>query len=53
MATEPKTAGAGVVLETSFPIFIRLMAISSERGMPSRFFGCWDWDAMVKRKECA
>ena len=44
----PKTAGAGVMLEASFPMFTTLMAISSERGTPSRSFGCWGRGAMAK-----
>ena len=44
----PKTAGAGVMLDASFPMFTRPMATSSERIAPSRFAGCLDLSAMVE-----
>ena len=44
----PKTAGAGVMLEASFPMFTRPMAISSERTTPSRLVGCLDLSVMAK-----
>ena len=43
----PKTAGAGVMLDASFPIFTRPMAISSKRIPPSRFVGCLGLLVMV------
>ena len=50
IVTTPKTAGAGVMLEASFPMFTRPMATSSERIAPSRFFGCLDLSAMLECK---
>ena len=47
----PKTAGAGVILEASFPIFTRPMATSSERMAPSRFVGCLDLSVMVETQD--
>ena len=47
IVTTPKTAGAGVMLEASFPMFTRPMATSSERIALSRFFGCLDLSVMV------
>ena len=44
----PKTAGAGVMLDASFPMFTRLMATSSERIAPSRFIGCLDLSVMIE-----
>ena len=49
MAT-PKTAGAGVMLDASFPMFTRPMATSSERMAPLRFVGCLDCSVMVGRQ---
>ena len=46
----PKTAGAGVILDASFPMFTRLIATSSETIAPSRFVGCLDLSAMVETK---
>ena len=46
----PKTAGAGVMLDASFPMFTRPMATSSERIALSRPFGCLDFSAMVERQ---
>ena len=46
----PKTAGAGVMLEASFPMFTRPMAISSERITPSLFFGSLDFLVMVETR---
>ena len=44
----PKTAGAGVMLDASFPMFTRPMATSSDRIAPSRFTGCLDLLVMVE-----
>ena len=44
----PKTAGAGVMLDASFPVFNRPMATSSERIAPSRFVGCLDLSVIVE-----
>ena len=43
----PKTAGAGVALEASFPMFTRPMATSSERIARLRFF---ELSVMVERQ---
>ena len=48
IATTPKTAGAGVMLEASFPMFTRPRATSNERIAPSCFFGCLDLSVMVE-----
>ena len=48
MVATPKTAGAGVMLEASFPMFTKPMATSSERIAPSRLFGCLDFSVMVE-----
>ena len=48
MPTTPKTAGAGVMLEASFPIFTKPMATSSERTAASRLFCCLDLSVMVE-----
>ena len=48
MATEPKAALAGVMLETSFARFSASMAMSNEDRKPSGPFGCWDLVAMVE-----
>jgi len=48
MLTEPKTALAGVMLESSFARFSPLMATSSEERTPSHPFGRLDLSAMVE-----
>ena len=59
IVTTPKTAGAGVMLEASFPMFTRPIATSSERIAASRLFCCLDLSVMVEtrgrvlRKGCA
>ena len=50
IAATPKTAGAGVMLDASFPMFNRSMATSSEKIAPSRFDGCLDLSVMVEVK---
>jgi len=45
--TVPKTALAGVMLETSFARFKASMAIFSEERTPSRPFGRWEPGAMA------
>jgi len=47
--TEPNTALAGVMLESSFARFKPSMATSSEERTPSRPFGRWDLSTMVER----
>jgi len=47
MATEPKTALAGVILESSLARFRPSMAMFSEERPPSRPFGCWDVSVMI------
>ena len=49
MATEPKTAMAGVMLETSFARFSPSMVIFNEEITPSLPFGLWDSSVMVGR----
>ena len=49
IVTTPKTVGAGVMLEASFPMFTRLMATSSERIAASRLVCCLDLPVMVER----
>ena len=50
MLTEPKTALAGVELETSFARFVTSMiAFSKERVLSSRF-GRWDFGFMVENR---
>ena len=44
----PKTAGAGVMLEASLPMFTRQIATSSERIVSSRLFGCLNLFVMVE-----
>ena len=48
IATEPKTALAGVMLEISLARFRPSMAMFSEERTPSCPFGCWDLSAMVE-----
>ena len=48
MATEPKTALAGVMLEISLARFRPSMAMFSEERTPSRPLGCWDLSVMVE-----
>ena len=48
IVARPKTAGAGVMLEASFPMLTRPMATSSERIAPSRFVGCLDLSVIVE-----
>ena len=45
--TVPKTALAGVMLETSFARFIASMATFSEEIVPPRSFGRWDIASMI------
>ena len=47
IATTPKTAGAGVMLDASFPMFTRPIATSSERIAPLCFVGCFVFLVMV------
>ena len=49
IVTTPKTAGAGVILDASFPMFTRSIATSSERITPLRLFGCLESSVMVER----
>ena len=51
MVTEPKTALAGVMLETSFARFRVSMATFSKERAPSRPFGRWDLAAMVEMQD--
>ena len=51
IVTTSKTAGAGVMLEASFPMFTRPMATSSERIPPLRFFGWLDLSVMVEKQD--
>ena len=46
--TQPKTAFAGVILETSFARFMASMAAFSEEMTPSRPFGGWELASMVE-----
>jgi len=46
----PKTALAGVILETSFATFMASMATFSEERIPPRSFGRWDLVSMAKSK---
>lgn len=46
--TEPKTALAGVMLETSFARFMVSMAVFSEEIAPSRGLGCLELVSMVE-----
>jgi len=46
--TEPKTALAGVILETSFARFMVSMATFNEEMAPSRPFGCWGLASIVE-----
>ena len=48
MATEPKTALAGVMLESSLARFRASMAIFREERAESRPFGRWDLVAIVE-----
>ena len=48
MATEPKTALAGVMFESSLARFRPSIAIFSEERTPSRPFGRWDLSVMVE-----
>jgi len=51
--TDPKTALAGVILETSFARFMVSMATFNAEMAPSRSFGRWDSASMVgARKRC-
>jgi len=62
MLTVPKTALAGVMLETSFARFRASIAMFSEERAPSRPFGCWDlvaiidvqgsWETVARREGC-
>ena len=47
--TEPKTALAGVILETSFARFMASMAMFNEERVPSRPFGRWVLAAIVEK----
>ena len=46
--TEPKTALAGVMLETSFARFMASMATFNEERVPARLFDRWNFASMVQ-----
>ena len=46
--TDPNTALAGVILETSFARFMASMAMFNEEMAPSRPFGRWGLASMVE-----
>ena len=48
---EPKTALAGVILETSFARFKASMAAFSAEMVPSCSLGCWVLDSMVETRD--
>ena len=48
--TDPKTALAGVMLETSFARFMASMAVFSDEIASSRRFGCLELEAMVETR---
>jgi len=48
MLTDPKTALAGVILETSFARFMASMAMFNEEMVPSCPFGCWGLAAIIE-----
>ena len=49
----PKTAFAGVMLDTSFARFMASIATFSEEGILPRSFGCWDSRFMNQSKVAA
>ena len=51
--TEPKTAFAGVTLETSFARFMASMATLNEEIIPSLPFGRWDTVASMIQSQCS
>jgi len=48
LLTDPKTALAGVMVETAFARFMASMAISNEEMVPSRPFGRWGLASIVE-----
>jgi len=51
MATDPKTALAGVMLESSLARFRPSMATSNEERIPSRPLRRWDLSVMVENEK--
>ena len=50
MLTDPKTALAGVTLDTSFARFIASMAVFNAERAPSCRFGWWEFESMAKTR---